>query len=51
MFQRLPIALTQVKASNASEKILNEMRQIIYYCIEKIKFLKLYNNIMHSIKL
>ena len=44
MLQRLPIALPQVKAGNTSEKILNEMRQIIYYCIEKIKFLKLYNN-------
>ena len=44
MLQRLPIALPQVKAGNTSEKILNEMRQIIYYCIEKIRFLKLYNN-------
>ena len=44
MLQRLPIALPQVKAGNTSEKILNEMRQIIYYCIQKIKFLKLYNN-------
>ena len=44
MLQRLPIALPQVKAGNTSEKILNEMRQIICYCIEKIKFLKLYNN-------
>ena len=30
MLQRLPIALTQVKASNASEKFLNEIKQIIY---------------------
>ena len=30
MFQRLPIALAQVKASNASENLLNEIRQIIY---------------------
>ena len=25
-----PIALTQVKASNTSKKVLNEMRQILY---------------------
>ena len=30
IFQRLPIALAQVKASNNSENLLNEIRQIIY---------------------
>ena len=30
MLQRLPIALMQVKAGNTSEKLLNEIRQIIY---------------------
>ena len=30
MLQRLPIALSQVKASNNSENLLNEIRQIIY---------------------
>ena len=30
MLQRLPIALAQVKAGNASENILNEVRQIVY---------------------
>ena len=30
MFQRLPIALAQVKAGNNSESLLNEMRQIVY---------------------
>ena len=29
MLQRLPIALVQVKASNNSEKLLNEIRQIV----------------------
>ena len=29
-FQRLPIALAQVKASNTSENLLNEIHQIIY---------------------
>ena len=31
MLQRLPIALAQVKASNTSENLLNEIRQIIYF--------------------
>ena len=30
MLQKLPIALTQVKAGNTSENLLNEIRQIIY---------------------
>ena len=30
MLQRLPIALAQVKAGNASKSLLNEIRQIIY---------------------
>ena len=30
MLQRLPIALAQVKSCNASENLLNEIRQIIY---------------------
>ena len=30
MIQRLPIALAQVKASNNSENLLNEIRQIIH---------------------
>ena len=30
MLQRLPIALTQVKAENNSESLLNEIRKIVY---------------------
>ena len=30
MFQRLPIALDQVKAGNNSGSLLNEIRQIVY---------------------
>ena len=30
MLKRLPIALTQVKAGNNSENLLNEIRQIVY---------------------
>ena len=52
MLQRLPIAVAQVKAGNASENLLNEIRQIInslYRAKEITK--KVYNNIMNSIKL
>ena len=34
MLQRLPIALAQVIAGNTSENLLNEIRQIIYFCID-----------------
>ena len=51
MLQRLPIALAQVKAGNASEKLLSEIRQIIYslYLAKEITK-KVYNNIMNLIK-
>ena len=51
MLKRLPIALAQVKASNNSETLLNEIRQIahsLYRSKEITK--KLYNNIINSIK-
>ena len=52
MLQRLPIALAQVKAGNAFESLLNEIRQIIYYLYrEKQITNEVYNNIMNSIKL
>ena len=54
--QRLAIALTQVKAGNTSENLLNEIRQIIYslyrwleksyiLCIQKKKLLRKYTTI------
>ena len=52
MLQRLPIALAQVKVGNTSEKLLNQMRQIIcslYWAKEIMK--KVYNNIMNSTRL
>ena len=51
MLQRLPIALAQVKAGNASEKLLSEIRQIMYslYLAKEITK-KVYNNIMNLIK-
>ena len=30
MFQRLPVALAQVKAGNTTENLLNKIRQIIF---------------------
>ena len=52
MLQRLPIALVQLKAGNTPEKLLNEIRQIIYSLIRGKKITKkVYNNIMNSINL
>ena len=51
MLQRIHIALAQVKAGNASENLLNEIRQIIYSRYREKKIAKkVYNNIMNSIK-
>ena len=52
MLQRLPIALAQVKAGNRSEKLINQIRQIIYslYRAKEITT-KLCNNIINSMKI
>ena len=52
MLQRLPTEFAQVKAGNASENLLNEIRQIIYslYQAKQISN-RVYNNIMNSRKL
>ena len=52
MFQRLPILLAQLKASNTTEPLLNEVRHIIY-SLHQIKEIakKVCNNILNSIKL
>ena len=51
MLQRLPISLPQVKAGNASENLLNEIRQIIYFLYrEKEVTEKVYNNTVNSTK-
>ena len=44
MFQRLPIALAQVKAGNNSESLLNEVRQLFTLCINQKKSLKKYTS-------
>ena len=52
MLRRLPVALAQVKASNASENVLNEIKQILYFLHwEKEIIEKVSNNIINSIKL
>ena len=51
MFQRLPIALAQVKAGNNSESLLNEIRQIVYSFYQSKEITKkVYNNIIRSIQ-
>ena len=47
MFQRLPIALAQVKAGNTSENLLNEIRQIIYSLYQSKEITKkVYSNLI-----
>ena len=51
VIQRLTIALSQVKAGNTSENLLNEIRQIIYSLYQADEITKkVYNNIMNSMK-
>ena len=52
MLQRLPIALSQVKAGNNSENLLNEIRQIVYSLYQSKEITKkVYNNVIKSIQL
>ena len=51
MLQRLPIALAKVKASNNSEGLLNEIRQIVYSLYQSKQITeKVYNDIIESIQ-
>ena len=50
MHQRLPIALAQEKAGNNSEKLLSEIRQIVYSLYQSKQITKkVYNNRIKSI--
>ena len=52
MLQRLPIGLTQVKAGNNSESLLNEIRQIVYSLYQSKQITKkVYNNTIKSINI
>ena len=42
MLQRLPIPYSQVKAGNASENVLNEIRRIMYSLYQASNLLKKY---------
>ena len=49
ILQRLPIALSLVKAGNNSEDLLNEIRQIAYSLYQSKEITKkVYNNIIKS---
>ena len=51
MLQRLPITLTQVKAGNNSESLLNEIREIDYSLYQSKQITKkVYTNIIKSIQ-
>ena len=52
MLQKMPVALSQVKAGNTSENLLNKIREIIYSLYQAKGITKtVYNNTMNSIKL
>ena len=52
MLQRLPIALGQVKSSNTSEGLLNEIIHIVYSLYQSKQITKkVYNNVIKSIQL
>ena len=51
MLQRLPIAFSQVRASNTFENLLNEIREVIYSLHRAKEIIKrVYNNMMNPIK-
>ena len=51
MLQRLPIVLSEIKAGNNSESLLNEIRQIVYSLYQSKEITKkIYNDIIKSIK-
>ena len=51
MLRRLPISLTQLKAGNNSEKLTNEIRQILYSLYRSIKLTEqLYKSLIDIIE-
>ena len=50
MFNRLPVSLAQLKAGNNSEKLKNEIRQLLYSLYRSENMTKqVYNNLMKYI--
>ena len=41
MLSRLPISLAQLKAGNNSEKLKNEIRQLLYSCTDQKRLEKI----------
>ena len=51
MLQKFPIALSQVKAGNTPENLLNEVRKMAYFLYQAKQITKkVYINMMNSIK-
>ena len=51
MLSRLSISLAQLKAGNNSEKLKNEIRQLLYSLYRSKKFTKtIYNNLINTIQ-
>ena len=51
LLERLLIALTQVKAGNNSENLLNEIKKTVYFLYQSKEMIKkVYNNIIKSIQ-
>ena len=50
MLSRLPITLAQLKAGNNSQKLINEIRQLLYSLYRSKKLTKtIYNNLINII--
>ena len=50
MLSRLPITLAQLKAGNNSEKLINEIRQLLHSLYRSKKLTKtIYNNLINTI--
>ena len=50
MLSRLPIALAQLKAGNNSQKLINEIRQLLYSLYRSKKLTKtIYNHLINAI--
>ena len=51
MLQSLPISLAQIKVGNNSQRLLNEIRQIVYSLYQSKEITKkVYNNMLKSMK-
>ena len=50
MLKRLPIFLAQLEAGNNSEKLKNDVRQLLYFLYSSKMLTKtIYNNLIHAI--